>query len=235
MPLSSNMIPDPNREVKKVTPSVEDLQKIQECLKIANEVTQSLKPSNKKRRGVSSLTLMPYYKERFALEFKMWVDEMMAEFDRGELLDRLFAYSDFPSLSHNTLYIKVNQSKLYLLDQLDPDGKYKRFLQLVSITRDRGVGVRISYNRDLDKESSFMPSVVMPKEHSYTWKARVEKFLEEATDGQEITISRLALTHENIMDLKTSLVQLEDLLYKITTSSIWLKKLSHEEYVKLIS
>lgn len=101
------------------------------------------KPKNWGRR-----TNAPYFRERYALELRAILDGMLLEYEHGTHSNKIFRYIDYPELSHNSLYLKINQSKLYLLEVLDDDKKYFRFFQLIAIKRYRNKGVVLEYAED---------------------------------------------------------------------------------------
>ena len=70
------------------------------------------------RRGCRPNTVLPYYKEKYALEFKKEVDKILANPDEPVVIAprncRLV-----------TQYHKLIQGRLYLIDHLDPEGTYR--------------------------------------------------------------------------------------------------------------
>ena len=243
MPLSDNQKPE--GEAKELSPT-EALRQMQELLRAPEARKKFVKAltapvsTTKKPSSWSSLTNAPYYRERFALELKMVADAMLAEYNEGKFEDREYRYSQFcegsAGISKNTLYLKINQSKLYLLEPengLDPDGMYKRFFELITITRER-TGIRLSYNKDVRGGSSMLPEKVMElKEQTITWKTKVDEFLDNAMPGEVFELKRLSLTDEEQQTIKNSLVQLVDILYTVTDSCIKIRKISAEEAAKL--
>lgn len=241
-PLSTNMEPDREKDSKSVLQE-EALKKLQELLaqvKDKKKLVEVLANDGPKRpKGWSSLSNAPYFKERFALEFKMVLDAMIAEYKEGRFEDREYKYSEFcqpgvvGSLSRNSLYLKINQSKLYLLKELDFDGTYKEFCELLTITKER-TGIRISYVRDIRQGLDFkMPSKVVPKTETFSWKDKVDSFLENGQSGDKLELTGLSIDEDQQQDIIASLSGLSDIIFKVTDSSIKIVKLSPEQLHKL--
>lgn len=179
----------------------------------------------KKPPGWGKRSQAPYYKERFGLEMKDVFDSMMS--DRQ---DRVYSLEKFPNMSVQSIYLRVNQSVRYLLEMLDsPEKKYGRFYEMLSITRERGLGVRISIIpefRDADV-SNFKPTVVIPKEQNPQWRQAVDDYLENAQIGDNpLHIENLALTADEIKDLKVSFAQLKGIIYSVTSYHIKIVKVN---------
>src|ERR1039457_162000 len=93
----------------------------------------------KKPIGWSRRSYATYYNEAYARWFQKDVDEMMLD-----MQPRVYKFDMFPTLKKNSVYARINQSKSYLLDFLDPDKKYEKFFCYVRIRReDSGVALRI--------------------------------------------------------------------------------------------
>lgn len=171
--------------------------------------------------GWSRRSCAPYYKERFALEMKECLDGMMV--DRK---DRVFMYDDFlkkHNISKESLYLRVNQSLRYLLENMDDDDHtYGRFTEMISITRERNVGVCIRFIPEFrdGNVSDFKPSAVIPKDEAPKWKQRIDDFLEDGEIGKPLLIDNLCLTPEEIATMKASFGGVRGLIYNVTSKSI---------------
>lgn len=171
-----------------------------------------------KPRSWNKKTNAPYYREKYGLELKAMLDKMMID---GQ--HRIFRFDEFPELSKNSLYLKVNQSKLYLLENLDPDGRYAHYLNHVRIRRTR-VGVRLS--SDTENDGSFMPSTVITINAQDSLREKIDKFLEESQPGQELLINKLVLEEGDVEALQASLMPLENFAANITHTSVKIVRLS---------
>lgn len=197
---------------------------IKETLKeVIKEVVDSREPIRPK--SARAMSRYPYYKERFALEYKVVLDDMISEHDNGVKEDRMYWYRDFVDLRPSTLYLRITQAKQFLLDNMDPEGKYARFCELLATKIERGKGIRLFYARDVVNGSFFRPTKVVVKEESHTYKDRVHEFLENALSGEKLNIEKLVLSEEEIQTLDASLVILENIIYKITHKTIFIAKL----------
>ena len=187
--------------------------------KVVDIVVHGNKPSGWSRRSNAT-----YYREPYALQIRDTIDAMWA--DRQ---DRLFRYSDWKHMSHNSVYLRINQSIRYLVDNLDPDHKYARFLQMVAITRERNIGVKITFNEEyrFSDTSTFSPSPIIPKSEAPKWKQKIETWLEESEPGDKpFILEGLMLTPEEIKDLKLQFAGLKNVGASISGSTIRLIKMN---------
>lgn len=178
--------------------------------------------------GWSRKSSAPYYKERYALELKGVLDEMMV--DRQP---RCYSYHDFleqHGISKETLYLRVNQSERYLRDCLDPDRVYAKFLEQVSITRKRGVGVMLELLPEFRNSSSsdFVPRIVETQEEIPKWKQKMDEFLEDGEIGGSLHIQNLALSPDEISEVKLTLAGLKNIMSNITAHDIKLVKINYD-------
>lgn len=187
-------------------------------------VNKKFSEEKKRRDHYSRLSNLSYYRERFALELKVVVDKMMED---GIPME--YSYEDFctgkDAVTKNTLYLKIHQAKMFLIDNLDPDNKYKQFLAKsnFAITRERS-GIRLSITTDLTKSIS-TPSPVSMDEKVEEWKVKVDKYLEEATvDTPALHLTGLSLSQEEILGLNESMVTVPDVLAVVTHKEIKIKK-----------
>ena len=233
MPLSEQLThtDKPSISAEDALKNIQDLFKKVDKEKLAKLLAD--RGDTKKPNNWSSLTNAPYYRERFALELKVVLDEMIQEAEANIFEDREFFYSSFPTLSHNTLYLRVNQSKLYLVNKLDSENKYKRFLELVAITREKS-GIRLSYNRDvLHPAVPLKANKVMPiEQQTITWKVKLDEFLSSDKAGV-FELDKLALDDDDIEVITNSLSQLNNVIYSIKNDKIRIVRLTAEQAAQL--
>jgi len=175
--------------------------------------------------GWSRRSNAPYYKEVYALGLKVQIDSMLS--DRK---DRIFRYDQFPQHSKETLYLRINQALRYLLDNLDDANKtYAKWNEMVAVTRERGLGIRISYRPEF-RESGLGTFVSVPVESKSTvplWKQRVDDYLEDGIAGDKpLHLTGLCLTSEQLVDLKTSLKGLSGVMSSVDAHEIKIIKTS---------
>jgi hypothetical protein len=91
------------------------------------------------RRNWSASTNCPYYSERPALQLKAILDQMEASKD--------YAIPKDPRLSKGSMVQKLSQAWLFLIDHLDPDGKYRQMRLEIMIIKDGPAGVTLHWRK----------------------------------------------------------------------------------------
>jgi len=194
----------------------------------------------------------PYYRQRHALEVKHILDEMILARESGDRKPRLIKYADYQEIAPVTLYLKINQAMLYLLDKLDPDGVYKEFREIIHISRARGTngGIVISYNQGEDdkplvaRATSHEEHVAVeapPKSTEPTpepkkpedWKATLHAFVEKADVGQQLKLNNLNLTADDGEYIKSMIADDKCIVFKATADTLFCVKLTPEQYAKM--
>lgn len=158
---------------------------------------------------------MPYYRERFGKEVKKAVDAIITD---GK--NRVYKYSDFKNISKNSLYLRISQSFLYLVDNLDepPDFKYDKYRELITL-RKYPDGVHLELIPPLDKEPEVSSEIV--PQPAREWKSKLEDFIANGKINQKLSIKDINLDHEDIEEAKMMLFGLDDqFLYKIKKDEI---------------
>lgn len=168
---------------------------------------------------------MPYYKEQFANEIKPVLDRMMLSKKAQE-----FKYATFPRLSKHSLYLKLYQAFLWLIDHDDPDGKYITLRQDIEIFK-ATEGVRMRFiNRDktlLNNATEIEDEAAKPKPN---WQLKIDDFIANSKQGEKLIIDRnLALTDEEVNDVRVQLTGLEGILSKVESGRILLVKPKPED------
>lgn len=158
-----------------------------------------------------------YYRKIFALEVKMVVDKMLADKQ-----DREWKYAAFPNYSHSTVYQRVYQGLRYLCDELDFDGRYGEFRQMVVLTKEK-TGIRLSFIREKLEGKSFDADVITNEERIGEWEKQVNEFLEDST-RQTLHLKKLNLTHEQVELLTRSFEGLEGVNAIVTDREIKIVK-----------
>jgi hypothetical protein len=170
----------------------------------------------KRRSNWSKLANAPYYRKRYALELKAVVDDML---QKG--CDKEYRYDDYVDLSHKTIYLRLNQAKLFLLDELDPDLFYKENFQRISITQEK-TGVRLSLMKEI---TSMAPVDVGLDEKKSEWQDKITKYLETAKIGDApLRIDKLSLTAEEVEIQKESFINIPGVSAFITATEILIVK-----------
>ena len=177
-----------------------------------------VKPKNWKRVSNS-----PYYKSKYGYELRGIVDQMIELREDTE-----YRYCDFPRISKSSLYLRVNQAKRFILDNLDDDNKYAQFFELINITRER-TGVRLTLDEEFrDPSKPYLGATVVSKEKQRGLQGEIDDWLEHAKVGNIFRRSKLALDPEAIHDIEVSMQGLMDVVFSITTSTIKIVKVEPE-------
>lgn len=173
----------------------------------------SKRPSNWSRRSNA-----PYYNEKYASVTKKVIDEMMIDRD-----DRLYPLTQFPGKSIETIYLRLNQSWRYVMEKMDPDGRYRKFNQMFRIRRIKDVGVKIEMIEESKNDellNTFVPLKVVDNEKKMTMPERIDAFIESAKVGGEFHEFGLCLTSDQIKDIKNSMADIQNFICKVTTTEI---------------
>lgn len=210
-------------EAKKLSPtdlldSFKDLISDERGRRLFLRMLQTAKLENIRPIAWSKASNATYYRKRYAEELKEVIDAMILDSE-----DRLLRFTSFPQLSKKSLYIKVNQSFLYLVNEMDTeDSRYRTAKENICITRE-SEGVRLSWAKSTDSISN--AEIVKPKQEEKTWKIQLDKFLEDGKPNTKLHISGLMLTDEEVTDVVTSLNQLKNVVHIITRAEIKVVKL----------
>lgn len=173
-------------------------------------------------------TVSPYYKERYARELQLVLDEMFED----KTSDRKFLYADF-NLASRSFYIRINQSWRYLIDKLDSVGKYDWMKKNVRIRRESD-GLRLIWVHNLSTLAETDAPIEKPKtltiKHEEVtptelWKVKLNKFFEEAPEGDVFHAKSVDISPSDLANLTTTIEMLEDIqVIKLTTNEVKLYK-----------
>lgn len=190
----------------------------------ASKAVDMLVHSHKKPQGWSRRSNAPYYKERYALQLKEVLDAMIEDHQV-----RLYRYSEWPGMSPQSLYLRINQSIRYLCDCMDtPEHKYARFCETLVLSRERNIGVRIEIRNGLEtSDHVFAPSSVVPQYEAPRWRQKIETWLEEAEpEHGPLLIENLMLSPDEVRELKLQFAGLQNVQVSITATTIKLLKVN---------
>ena len=187
--------------------------------KVAEAVVNSVvkrKPTTWSRRSNA-----PYYNEHYATQLKHVADEMLRTRE-----DQVFFYKVFEKISHNTLYIRINQSIRYLVENLDTGDVYHKWSEMISVTRERNVGVILALKEQYRSTPSveFRPKPVLPVKDIPVWQRQIEDFLEDPRQTK-LHIDKLCLTPEQMKEINASFVGVTGVLKVIRAHEIKLVKM----------
>jgi hypothetical protein len=162
--------------------------------------------------GWSRKSYASYYTEDYGKMVQRIADKMIES--KHPMVIRL----DTQSCTMNTLYLRVNQGFRYLADNMDSDGKYKKFLCSVRISRKSGEGLSIEFKdsaEDLIAED-FVSEKDMPK-----WKAQLDEYLEsDNPEAEPFHKTGLLLNPEDIRQLKLELGELKNIIFSVDSREV---------------
>lgn len=184
-------------------------------------------------KGWNPETNSPYYREKFALDAQREIDRI--------LLDKETAIKLRPKdCKLVTLYQRIVQGRLYLIDHLDTtDKKYalakphieiKRLKEenvVVMFWRDVAKAERLTYETELGENSSTYLDDSIAK-----WKKDLEDFIDYSNDGDTFYRRALSITEDDQIWVRTILMPLGQFHIKkmsSTTLEIKHKDLSKHE------
>ena len=167
----------------------------------------------KRPLGWSQRSRAAYYNEKNGKWLLRDIDAMIK--DRKA---RIYRYSNFPGLSQTSLYLKINQSFRYILDNLDPDGLYKQFEESIRITRQANTGVIIRFESTGDADS--LEAEVMDSIKSRPkWMDKMDEWL-EGEDTKPLIKEGLRLTDEEVAQIKLELSGITSVMAAVDNASV---------------
>ena len=189
----------------------------------------------KRPTGVSRKCHYPYYKEFYANQIKNEIDKMIQ--NKSSIIYRYSTFCEGDgAFSRQTLYLRVNHSIRYLLDNMDtPDKRYATWKKIVNITRDnkRG-GVVIEFIPEFRGGESDKPftgdqvtsDAIVPKTAGMPkWTVDMNNYLEDEDATKPFHVEGLALSPEEIFNLKVSLGELNNIMFSVTSSTLKIIKM----------
>lgn len=189
----------------------------------------------KKPTAWSNRSNAPYYKERYAIQLQTILDVMMEEYSKGIIDSRMFKYKDF-NLKKSSLYLMINQAKLFLIDNMDNDNRYRKFLDNIKVKQEQE-GVVLRYCKDIINDTKISLDRATPiqtlTEQQISIQVKVEEFLQNAKAGDKLELKNLSLDDDMIEALESSVNQLEDIVASISRTNLRLIKLSADDAAKL--
>ena len=158
----------------------------------------------------------PYFKRCYALEIQEAINKQLQT--GGDIVYRYDTYCEALNISERTLYARINQSLLFLCERMDAEGIYKRWYDSVDISQKPGLGVTISIAK-IDESRQLKPEFVVPLKDLPVWRRDLEDWLESDND-RPYAQEQLALSAEQVVQIKEELASLIGIMAYITPSSI---------------
>ena len=126
--------------------------------------------------------------------------------------------------------------KYVLIDNMDNDNRYRRFLDNIKVKREQE-GVVLRYCKDIINDTKISLDRATPiqtlTEQQISIQTKVEEFLQNAKAGDKLELKNLSLDDDMIEALESSVNQLEDIVASISRTNLRLIKLSADDAAKL--
>jgi len=164
-------------------------EQVQEIIKGLELAKKLLDQSNTKGR-----TRLPYYTPQWAEWAKEIIEQIVTS---GE--PHVLPIGDF---TLNTQTVRWHQSKKYLLDHLDPEGKWKSKLDLIVASQSKKRGLLLSPKSEPGCLKAY---AIKP------WRPEFEKFLEVAEEGDIKEWIGIPFTTENVKYVYEALLPYTDM------------------------
>jgi hypothetical protein len=154
-----------------------------------------------------------YYKESAAKDLQVVLDSMIAETPDavGKLKDR-FLNRRVLNLNKATLYQKITQGWLYLIEHMDPEGVYKNLRLECEVQREHE-GVRIARKANMQTKSiaaTLAASATLDGASQtgsvVNWRSALEEFIVNAKEDDVFNMDGLTLDDEDIQNIKSMLI-----------------------------
>jgi hypothetical protein len=183
-----------------------------------------------KPAGWSHHSNAPYYKRIYADEIRPFIDRMMV--DKQDIVYKYSVWcTESTNISPQTVYNRVNQSIRWLIEKSptsEEREKYASWYELVKVERVRNLGVRISFIPGFGLPSEggeLRPESVAPVSQKPVWERKMDEWIEDSDNYEPFVKEGLALTQDEIVDLKIRLNGLSNIQSSITQDRIALIRL----------
>lgn len=180
---------------------------------------------SKRPVGWSRKSNAPYYNEFYGKRMKNAVDQMIISRQSIAFFYDTYCGNSQEFMSHQTLYNQVNQSIRFLIEKLDPDTIYQRWLMAVSIHRDRlRKGIIIEFKpefRKSDDGEAIAPSFIEPEDKSVypKWERKMDDWLESGK-SEPFILEGLCLTSDEIAKVTSILKEAVGMQGIVTANKI---------------
>lgn len=200
---------------------------------VAKKVIQAV--TSKKPPGWGHKSTAPYYKEPYGKQLQEMADEMMKTKQSIVFDYERFCYDkkNTSRMSERSLYLRVNQSVNFLLNEIDPyieGNPYAHWHAMCRIRVKHDVGVLIEYIPELVQhqlgEGLLSPKLVSPTADKPKWVQGMWDWIED--DGRQMPFVKenLCLTKEERLALEVELAGCKNLIVDIETVHVKLVKMA---------
>ncbi len=142
-----------------------------------NKLAPSRRPEGKSPKHWKSTYRVPYYTERFGMMLKPSLDAIIEDNTKVAIFDVKKL-----GLSINACYCRIYQGWLWLIDNADPEGKYKLLKASCVIPRGQTT-LRIEFSKTL----KFKPleAQITGGLETMQWREKLLDYIENTPDGVE--------------------------------------------------
>jgi hypothetical protein len=172
-------------------------------------IQQDLRPN-----GWSANSIAPYYKLKYALKLKPYLDDLLKNPGQGDyFFDRAKSRN-----SVRTIALYVNQAWLYLIERepYKTEGKYQRLKELTAVHKEKG-GVRIEWKipsltqNNVTEQFGKPEKVATEKVTAKNWRQIFEHYIDNAEEGELLEIIGLELAPADIEMIKNAVEDIKSL------------------------
>lgn len=190
--------------------------------------------TSKKPPGWGRKSCAPYYKEPYGRQLQQMADEMIRTkqsivFDYARFCHDM---SNPGRMSVKSLYLRVNQSMNFLLNEIDAylDGHpYAKWHAMVRVKVKHDVGILIEYIPELINYEHgvglLSPKMMSPTSDKPKWREAMAKWLEDDTVTIPFVKENLCLTKADREEIELEFAGLQNVLADIETTHVRLIKM----------
>lgn len=167
--------------------------------------------------GWSHRSKASYFKKVYAEEIKEHIDQQIAT--GKDLIFRYATWCEKLGVSERTLYTRINQSILFLVQRLDPDGVYSKWYEGVDIDcKSSKFAIVISVAK-VEASRNIKPELVEPRQSLPQWRKKLMDWL-ESNSNEPFVEEGLALGPEEVLKLREEFLTNDGLLVDINFHAI---------------
>lgn len=167
---------------------------------------------------------MPYYRKKYADAIKSTMDCMLQD----KTKDAVFAYSMLARVKPTTLLQMIHQGMLFLCDNEDPTGEYKRLRGMIEVKKTPTAVIvrRKAVNDELVLQPQMVDSTVTD---DHGWKAQLEEFIDSADEGTKLILKNQNLTQDEVKFIQEQIAMAPNIRGVVSNNSVKLLKLTEQQ------
>ena len=191
----------------------------------ANPTTRSMVASalaSPRPNGWGKHSKAPYFNKAYAEEMRKIVDQQIEN-----RKDVVFVYEKWCKalgISERTLYARINQSIMFLLERLDPDNKYKHWYENVTIDCKKSQFAIIISLTKIEEQRALTPEFAEPRLTMAQWRKDMMDWLEDNDNQEPFIREGLCLSPAEILEMREQFLPNSGLMVDIKSNKISLVK-----------